>query len=315
MYTKILSTGSYLPEKVLTNTDLEAKVETTDAWIQERTGIIRRHIAADHETSSVLAEYAARQAIDRAGVHVKDIDMIVVATTTPDCNFPSTACVLQDRLGMTGCPAFDVSAVCSGFIYALSVVDQFIKTGAVTTALVVGAETLSRLIDWEDRTTCILFGDGAGAVIVQASNEPGIHSTHLHADGKYKNLLYAPSHVHGKEAPYVRMKGREVFKVAVNTLDSMVDEVLQANDIQKSAIDWLVPHQANTRIIEATAKKLKMPLEKVVLTVSEHANTSAASIPLALDTAVSDGRIQRGHNLLLEAFGAGFAWGSAYITY
>ncbi|MGD8483598.1 MAG: beta-ketoacyl-ACP synthase III, partial [Thioalkalispiraceae bacterium] len=289
IYSRITGTGSYLPKKVLTNADLEKIVETTDEWITERTGIKKRHIAEDGETTCDLAEQAARNAIDAAGLDIKDIDLIVVATTTPDRIFPSTACLLQQRLDIHGCAAFDVQAVCTGFIYALGVADKFIQTGSAKNALVVGAETMSRTVDWTDRTTCVLFGDGAGAVVLSASDEPGIMSTHLHADGKYEALLTVPAGV--SEQPerfrqgeaFMQMKGNEVFKMAVNTLGRIVDETLEANNLQKSDIDWLVPHQANIRIINATAKKLSMPMDNVVVTVDEHGNTSAASVPLALD--------------------------------
>ena len=320
-YARITGTGSYLPEKVLSNHDLEKMVDTSDEWITDRTGIKKRHIAADDETTCDLAEQAARNAIETAGIDTSDIDLIVVATTTPDRIFPSTACLLQERLDIHGCAAFDVQAVCTGFVYALSVADKFIKTGDAKTALVVGAETLSRIINWEDRTTCVLFGDGAGAVILQASEEPGILSTHLHADGSYKDLLTVPAGI--SENPEVVedgkakvvMQGNEVFKMAVNTLGRIVDETLAKNNMKKSDVDWLVPHQANTRIISATAKKLKMNMDHVVVTVDEHGNTSAASIPLALDEAVRSNRIKRGETLLLEAFGGGFTWGSALLKF
>ena len=318
MYSRILGTGSYLPEKILTNADLEKMVETSDEWITERTGIKQRHIAAEGETTSMLAEQASRRAIEAAGIDKDEIDLIIVATTTPDRVFPSTACLLQQKLDIHGCPAFDVQAVCTGFVYALGVAEKFIRSGSVRRALVVGAETLSRIVDWSDRGTCVLFGDGAGAVVLGASEEPGILSTHLHADGSYEALLTTNGGVsegiHG-EAAFIEMKGNEVFKMAVNTLGRIVDETLAANDMVKGDVDWLVPHQANTRIIGATARKLKLPMERVVMTVSHHGNTSAASVPLALDTAVRDGRIQRGETLLLEAFGGGFTWGSALIKY
>jgi len=320
IYSRIAGTGSYLPEKILTNADLEKMVDTTDQWITDRTGIKKRHIS-EGQTTCDLAEQAVLNAIDAAGINNDDIDLIIVATTTPDRVFPSTACLLQERLGIHGCPAFDVQAVCTGFVYALGVADMFITTGKAKHALVVGAETLSNIIDWTDRSTCILFGDGAGAVVLSASEEAGILSTHLHADGQYKDLLT----VHGgiSENPekfkageaFVEMRGNEVFKVAVNTLGRIVDETLAANNMQKSDIDWLVPHQANIRIINATAKKLGMSLDNVVVTVDEHGNTSAASVPLALDIAVRDGRIKRGDMLLLEAFGGGFTWGSALLKY
>lgn len=321
IYSRITGTGSYLPEKVLTNHDLEKIVDTSDEWITERTGIKKRHIAADNQTTCDLAEQAARAAIDTAGISSSDIDLIIVATTTPDRIFPSTACLLQERLDIHGCAAFDVQAVCTGFVYALSVADKFIRTGEAKCALVVGAETLSRIINWKDRATCVLFGDGAGAVILQASEEPGILSTHLHADGAYKELLTVPAGI-SENPEYIQqgkgnivMQGNEVFKMAVNTLGRIVDETLAKNKLKKSDIHWLVPHQANIRIISATAKKLKMNMDHVVVTVDEHGNTSAASIPLALDRAVRDGRIQRGETLLLEAFGGGFTWGSALLKF
>jgi 3-oxoacyl-[acyl-carrier-protein] synthase-3 len=326
IYTRFIGTGSYLPEKILTNHDLEKMVDidTSDQWIRERTGIAKRHIAADDETTCDLAEHAARAALDAAGKKAADIDLLVLATTTPDKIFPSTACLLQSRLGMKNHPAFDVQAVCSGFVYAVSIAEKFIRSGSHQRALVVGAETFSRLIDWTDRSTCVLFGDGAGAVVLEASTEPGIHSTHLHADGAYEELLHVPGGVslgfdiegdNINDPHYTHMRGNEVFKVAVNTLGQIVEETLAANQLQKSDIDWLVPHQANTRIIDATARKLNMSKDRVVVTVDQHANTSAASIPLALDVAVRDGRIKRGEKVLLEAFGGGFTWGSVLFTY
>ncbi len=320
-YSNILGTGGYLPDTVLTNAELEKMVDTTDAWIRERTGIHERHIAAPEETTCDLAEHAARKAITAAGISVTDIDLIIVATTTPDQVFPGTACLLQQRLGIQGCPAFDVQAVCTGFVYALGIAEKFVRTGASRHALIVGAETLSRIIDWTDRGTCVLFGDGAGAVVLGASDEPGVYSTHLHADGRYESLLTVPCGISRgydevrTQHAFIQMQGREVFKVAVKTLGSLVDETLGANGMQRSDVDWLVPHQANYRIIAAAANKLSLPMERVVVTVGEHGNTSAASIPLALDVAVRDGRIQRGDVLLLEAFGAGFTWGSALIRY
>jgi len=318
---RITGTGGYLPEKVVTNADLEKIVDTTDEWITSRTGIKKRHLVVDGETTCDLAEKAALNAMDAAGITKDDIDLIIVATTTPDRVFPSTACLLQDRLDIHGCAAFDVQAVCTGFVYALGIADKFIKSGTHKTALVIGAETMSRTVDWNDRTTCVLFGDGAGAVILEASDEPGILSTHLHADGKYKELLTVPAGVSENPAlfrsgeAYMQMKGNEVFKMAVNTLGRIVDETLAANNMEKSDIDWLVPHQANIRIINATAKKLGMSMDNVVVTVHEHGNTSAASVPLALNEAVRDGRIKRGETILLEAFGGGFTWGSALIKY
>ncbi len=320
-YARITGTGSYLPEKVVTNLDLEKIVDTTDQWIYERTGIRQRHIAADNEFTCDLAEKAARNALEAAGKTAQDIDLIIVATTTPDRVFPSTACLLQQRLDVHGCAAFDVQAVCTGFVYALGIANNFIRAGSARCALVIGAETLSRILDWTDRTTCVLFGDGAGAVVVEASDEPGILSSHLHADGSYEHLLNVPygvsngiDRLKAGEA-HITMKGNEVFKMAVNTLGRIVDETLDANKMSKSDIKWLVPHQANIRIIQATAKKLRMNMDHVVVTVDHHGNTSAASVPLALDVAVRDGRIQRGETLMLEAFGGGFTWGSVLLKF
>ncbi|MEA1990401.1 MAG: beta-ketoacyl-ACP synthase III [Pseudomonadota bacterium] len=321
IYSRIIGTGGYLPEKVLTNLDLESMVETSDEWIRERTGIQQRHIAAEGQTTCDLAEQASNRAIEMAGIDASTIDLIIVATTTPDKTFPSTACLLQQRLNIHGCPAFDVQAVCSGFVYALSVADQFVKTGMSKRALVVGAETLSRITDWSDRNTCVLFGDGAGAVLLEASEEPGILSTHIHADGQYEELLHVPSGVSKLPSTdtvaerSMQMKGNEVFKMAVNTLSRIAKDTLEANGMQKEDIDWLVPHQANLRIIMGTAKKLKLTEDQTVITVHKHANTSSASVPMALDEAIRDGRIQRGQTLLLEAFGGGFTWGSALIKY
>jgi 3-oxoacyl-[acyl-carrier-protein] synthase-3 len=315
-YSRIAGTGSYLPTKILTNADLERMVETTDEWIVARTGIRERHIAADGEFTSDLAEKASRKAIEAAGISPQDIDLIIVATTTPDRIFPSAACFLQSKLGIAGCPAFDIQAVCSGFVYALTTADQFIKSGAAKCALVVGAETISRITDWSDRSNCILWGDGAGAVILKASDEAGIISTHLHADGIHANLLHVTGGpLHQGDKPSIQMEGNAVFKMAVNTLDAIVDETLGANGMEKAHVDWLVPHQANIRIIQATAKKLGMSMERVVVTVDKHGNTSAASIPLALDVAVRDGRIKRGETVLMEAFGGGFTWGSVLLKY
>ncbi len=321
MYSRIAGTGSFLPEKVLSNHDLEKMVDTSDQWIKDRTGISKRHIVVEGETTCDLAEAAARNALEAAGVAVSEIDLVIIATTTADKIFPSTACLLQKRLGIHGSAAFDVQAVCSGFIYAMSIADKFIKTGGAKKALVVGAETLSRIINWEDRGTCVLFGDGAGAVVLEASDEPGILSTHLHADGSYDEMLHVPAGIstnyelvkQGKA--FMEMQGNEVFKMAVRTLGRIVDETLAANNMDKSDIDWLVPHQANIRIINATAKKLNMPMEKVVVTVGEHGNTSAASVPLALDVAVRDGRIKKNDTVLLEAFGGGFTWGSVLLKF
>lgn len=321
IYSRIAGTGGYLPERIMENTELAHMVDTSDEWIKSRTGIHKRHIAAENETTCDLAEHAARLAMEAASVTADDIDLIIVATTTPDLVFPSTACLLQERLGVSGTAAFDVQAVCTGFIYALSIADKFIKTGASKKALVVGAETLSNIIDWTDRDTCVLFGDGAGAVVLESSEQPGIISTFLHADGQHKDLLKVPvgistdyASVKGGNA-FIEMQGNEVFKMAVNTLGRIVDETLAANNLDKHDVDWLVPHQANTRIISATAKKLDMSMDKVVVTVDQHGNTSAASVPLALDEAVRDGRIQRGDKLLFEAFGGGFTWGSALVDY
>ena len=317
-YSKIAGTGSYLPKKILSNKDLETMVDTTDEWIFTRTGIRERHLAAEGEFTSDLALEAAKNAIISAGIIASDIDLIIVATTTPDKVFPSVATMLQRKLGIAGCPAFDMQAVCSGFVYALATADNFIKAGTTKCALVLGAETFSSIVDYTDRSNCILWGDGAGAVILQASegdsNEKlGVISTHLHADGNYENMLHVPRCATGKDT--VTMEGNAVFKMAVNTLDQIVDETLAANGMQKSDIDWVVPHQANIRIISATAKKLNLPMDKVVVTVDKHGNTSAASIPLALDVAVRDGRIKRGDVILMEAFGGGFTWGSALIKY
>jgi 3-oxoacyl-[acyl-carrier-protein] synthase-3 len=321
MYSRITGTGGSLPERVLTNIELETMVDTTDQWIRERTGIIERHIAAPGQTCSELAEQAARRAMEMARVNPADINLIIVATTTPDQIFPSTACLLQRRLGIHGCPAFDVQAVCAGFIYALILADQFIRSGAARCALVVGSEVLSRILDWNDRNTCVLFGDGAGAVILQASPEPGIITAKLHADGDYKELLEVPAGIgigydeSQGQRPYMTMQGNEVFKFAVRTLGRVADETLETAGLTRADVDWLVPHQANIRIIQATARKLNLPMERVVVTVAEHGNTSAASIPLALDVAVRDGRIRPGHTVLMEAFGGGFTWGAALATF
>ncbi|HNV82910.1 MAG TPA: beta-ketoacyl-ACP synthase III [Arenimonas sp.] len=322
IYSRIAGTGSYLPEKILTNADLEKMVDTDDQWIRERTGIEERHIAAEGETTSYMGFIAAQRAMEAAGVTAADLDLIILGTTTPDFIFPSSACLIQEKLGALGIPAFDVNAACSGFVFALGVADKFIKSGSVKTALVVGSETLTRMVDWTDRKTCVLFGDGAGAVVLKADAETGILSTHLHADGSKKHLLYNPVGVSAGFKPdepnagvRVMMAGNDVFKYAVKALDSVVEETLLANGIDKSELDWLIPHQANLRIIEATAKRLQMPMDRVIVTVNRHGNTSSGSVPLALDEAVRSGRIERGQLILLEAFGGGFTWGSALIRY
>ncbi len=318
IYSRVSGTGSYLPARVLTNADLEKQIETNDAWIVERTGIRERHIAAEGELTSDLALKAAEKAIEAAAIDAAEIGLIIVATTTPDRVFPSTACALQAKLGIeNGCPAFDVQAVCSGFVYAITIANQFIKSGQVKYALVAGAETLSRITDWSDRGNCILWGDGAGAVVLKASEEPGIISTHIHADGRYQDLLFVDGGVSLKKTgeSHIHMSGNAVFKMAVKTLDAIVDETLEANGLVKDDIDWLVPHQANIRIIQATAKKLGMGMENVVVTVDRQGNTSAASIPLAFDTAVRDGRIKSGETILMEAFGGGFTWGSVLLRF
>lgn len=319
-YSRVIGTGGYLPEEIRTNEQLSEMVETSDSWIYERTGIKSRRIAAAHETASSMSEIAARQAIEAAACDPEHIDLIIVATGTPDRVYPSTGCLLQQRLGIKNCVAFDVQAACSGSIFALSIADQYIKSGAAKKVLVVGSEICSRIVDWTDRSTCVLFGDGAGAVLLEASEETGILSTHIHSDGEYEDLLYCPNPqvavgVNRHEAGFINMRGNEVFKVAVNTLGRIVDETLDANNMDKSEIDWLVPHQANIRIIAATAKKLKMSMDHVVVTLETQGNTSSASVLLAFNEAVRDGRIQRGQVVLLEAFGAGFTWGSALIRY
>ncbi len=322
VYARIAGTGSHLPAKVVTNDDLAKIVDTSDEWIATRTGIRQRHVASAEETTSELGYQAALRALESAGVQPSEIELIVVGTTTPDLIFPSTACLIQHRLGAEGCAAFDVNAACSGFIYALTVADKFIRSGAVKTALVIGAETLTRMLDWNDRGTCVLFGDGAGAVVLKADEETGVLSTHLHADGGKKELLWNPVGVSVGFKPdepnagvRVLMTGNEVFKHAVKALDSVVEETLEANNLDRHDIDWLIPHQANLRIIEATAKRLDMPMERVIVTVDKHGNTSAGSVPLALDLAVRSGKVQRGQLLLLEAFGGGFTWGSALLRY
>lgn len=317
IYAKILGTGSYLPERIVTNHDMEKMVDTTDAWIIERTGIRQRHMASEHETAVSMAEAASRKALEAANLNADEIDMIIVTSTTPSMMFPSTACLLQERLGVDGCAAFDLNATaCAGFMYIMSIADQYIKTGAAKNVLLVGSELMSRVVDWNDRTTCVLFGDGAGAVILGASDEPGIYSTHLHADGKHKDVLYLP--LGSNKTPNlesVKMMGSQLFKLAVNILGDLFDETLAANHIDKSKIDWLIPHQANIRIIQAMAKKLDLPMERVAVTLDTQGNTSGASIPLALDKAIRDGNIKRGQMLMMEGFGGGLAWGSALVRY
>jgi 3-oxoacyl-[acyl-carrier-protein] synthase-3 len=315
---RILGTGSYLPERVLTNRDLESLVETTDEWIVARTGIRERHIAAEGESTSDLALAAARHALAAAGLRPGDIDLIVLATSTPDMVFPASACILQKKLGIRHGAAFDVQAVCTGFIYALAVADQFIRSGMHKRALVVGAEVFSRILDWRDRATCVLFGDGAGAVVLGASEEPGILSAHLHADGAYADILNTPGQVcRGAVSgdPTLKMDGAAVFKLAVRVLEESAHEALSANGLSIADVDWFVAHQANVRIITHTAKKLGIPMDKCVVTVERHANTSAASIPLALDVAARDGRIQPGQLVLLEGVGGGFTWGSVLLRW
>ncbi|MGG6462721.1 beta-ketoacyl-ACP synthase III [Solilutibacter silvestris] len=322
MYARIAGTGSALPKQVVTNDDLAKRVDTSDEWIAARTGIRQRHVAGEGETTVSLGEEAARKAMAAAGVTADDIDLIVFGTTTPDLIFPSSACLMQARLGIVGCPAFDVNAACSGFIYAITVADKFVRSGDAKCALVVGSETLTRMVDWNDRGTCVLFGDGAGAVVLKPDSETGILSTHLHADGAKKELLWNPVGVSAGFKPEepnagvkVLMTGNEVFKHAVKALDGLVDETLDANGLDRHDIDWLIPHQANLRIIEATAKRLDMPMDRVIVTVDKHGNTSSGSVPLALDAAVQSGKVQRGQLLLLEAFGGGFTWGSVLLRY
>jgi len=313
-FSKIIGSGSYLPDRVLTNQDLEKMLDTTDEWITSRTGIKQRHIIADDQVTSDMAFEASKKALQDANLVAQDIDLIILATTTPDKIFPSTACTLQAKLDIPECPAFDVQAVCSGFIYALSIAEKFIKTGTSNTALVVGADAMSRITDYKDRSNAILWGDGAGAVILTKSNEPGILSTHIHAQGKYEDMLHVPRR-HDGELDTIEMQGNQVFKMAVNTLDAIVDQTLDANQLKKSDIDWLVPHQANIRILDATAKKLSMSMDKVIVTIDKHGNTSAASIPLAFDEGVKAKKIKKGQIVLMEAFGGGFTWGSALIKY
>lgn len=319
MYSRIIGTGSYLPAKVLSNYDLEKMVETSHDWIVSRSGIHERHVAAEQEMTSDLALQASLRAIEAAGINADEIDLVIVATTSPDQIFPSTACILQDKLGIKNCgAAFDMQAVCGGFVYALNTADLYIRGGQARTALVVGAEVLTRILDWEDRATCVLFGDGAGAVVLRASATPGIVSSRLHADGSHRGMLKADGNIRNGEVqgdPFIKMDGQAVFKFAVKVLSEVVEEVLADNNLQGSDISWLVPHQANIRIMEATAKKLGLSMDNVVVTVAQHGNTSAASIPLALDTAVRDGRIQPGQNVLLEAVGGGFTWGAVLIKW
>lgn len=318
IHSRIIGTGSYLPEKVLTNSDLERIVDTSDDWIRTRTGIRSRHVAAEGQLASDLALPAAQRAMQAAGVEAGDIDLLIVATTTPDMVFPSTACILQSKLGIAGCPAFDVQAVCSGFVYALTIADLFIRAGQAKRVLIVGTEVYSRILDWTDRGTCVLFGDGAGAVVVAASDTPGILTTKLHADGRHKDMLCVPGSVNGGKVwgtPFVHMDGGSVFKFAVRVFEEVAHEALDAAGLKVADLDWFVPHQANIRIMEATARKLGLPVEKLIATVDHHGNTSAASIPLALDEAVRDGRIRSGQTLLLEGVGGGFTWGAVLLRW
>ncbi len=320
-YSRVMGTGSYLPEKIVTNADLEKILDTSDQWIRERTGISERRVAHEDETSSDMAEVAAQRAMKNAGIDAKEIGLIVVGTTTPDLVFPSTACLLQARLGLPDCGAMDINAACSGFMYALSVADKYIRCGDVKNVLVIGVDKLTAMVDWNDRGTAVLFGDGAGAVVLEASDEAGILSTHIHAAGRHCDLLGVDVGVgtgfkaEPRGGVLIKMKGNEVFKVAVRTLGRIVDETLEYNNMEKSDLDWLIPHQANYRIITATAKKLGLTMDQVVVTVDKHGNTSAGSVPLALDEAVHSGKIKRGEILLLEAFGGGFTWASALIKY
>ncbi len=320
-YSRIVATGSYVPAKTLTNVDLEGMVETSDEWIRTRTGIEERHVAASDQATSDLCIKAAEAAFADSGIKPADVDLVLVGTTTPDLAFPNVATILQHKLGIPPCPAFSMEAACTGFLYALSTADKFVRAGESKCALVIGAETLSRIVDWTDRNTCVLFGDGAGAVILKPDNEPGIYSTHLGADGQYGDLLFATSGTsrfeseQDRSCPVIRMSGNEVFKVAVKTLSSIAETALQANGLTHDDIDWLIPHQANTRIIQATGKRLGIDPDKVILTVAQHGNTSAASVPLALDVAVRDGRVKPGQTLLLNAFGGGFTWGSALLRF
>ena len=314
---RIVGTGGYLPPRVVTNEELSKKLDTSDAWIQERTGIRQRHIADESQTCSDLALKASRRALDAAGVKAADIDLIIVATSTPDFIFPSTACLLQAKLGVKGCAAFDLQAVCSGFVYALATADSMIKNRIAKKALVVGAEVFSRILDWNDRATAVLFGDGAGAVVLAAGEQPGIHASVLHADGSQVGILSVPGNVSGGKivgSPFLQMQGKEVFKLAVRVLDESAREVVAAAGMQLEDIDWLIPHQANVRILEATAKRMGLPRERLVVTVDHHANTSAASVPLALDEFVRAGKIRPGHKVLLQGVGGGFTWGASLVT-
>lgn len=321
IYSRIAGTGRYLPERILTNADLEKMVDTSDEWIRTRTGVERRHIAAEDQTTSDLCVEAAKVAMAAAEITPDDIDLIIVGTTSPDLIFPNIATLIQRRLDIHGCPAFSIEAACTGFIYALTTADKFIRAGESKCALVIGAEIITKLVDWKDRSTCVLFGDGAGAVIVKPSEQQGIISCHLGADGKYKDLLYYPVgaskdlHKAGRGDSKIIMSGNEVFKVAVKTLGGVAEQAMAANGIDKNDLDWLIPHQANLRIIQATAKRLNLPMEKVIVTVQDHGNTSAASVPMALDVGVRDGRVQRGQLVLMEAFGGGFTWGSVLMRF
>jgi len=316
-YTRIVGTGSYLPERIVTNDEFAARLDTTDQWIRERTGIVQRHIADDSQASSDLALEASRRALQAAGVAADEIDLIIVATSTPDYVFPSTACLLQAKLGVRNCPAFDMQAVCSGFVYALATADCFIRAGRYKRALVVGAEVFSRILDWNDRGTCVLFGDGAGAAVLVAGGAPGVHATVLHADGSHAGILSVPGNICGGRilgSPYLQMAGNQVFRFAVKVLEESARETIAAAGMQLADVDWLIPHQANVRILEATTKKLGLPSERLVVTVDRHGNTSAASVPLALDEWVRAGRIRAGHRVLMQGVGGGFTWGAALVT-
>lgn len=320
-YSRIVGTGRYLPERIMTNFDLEKIVDTTDEWIRTRTGVERRHVVAEDQTTSDMCVEAAKIAIEDAGIDVSDIDLVITGTTSPDLIFPNISTLIQHRLGIPPCPAFSLEAACTGFIYALTVADKFVRLGDTKCALIMGAECITKLMDWSDRNTCVLFGDGAGAVIVKPSEEPGIISCHLGADGQYKELLYYPVGASnqlakaGTDQAAIQMTGSEVFKVAVKTLGGIAAETLEKAGVEQSELDWLIPHQANIRIIQATAKRLDLPMDKVILTVQDHGNTSAASVPMALDVGIRDGRIKKGQLILMEAFGGGFTWGSALVRY